>query len=137
MAKISQFNIKNIENSNSYMFEQEFGLKRDQDDGSRQVSFMSREAIDKIANKGEKGWCMKRFRGNIVTQDLEYTKLVSGQSLLIGQLEIEITTIGKACYSHECPAFKPDNICLMMREVMFGRIIHPGRVSLGDEIILN
>ena len=82
------------------------------------ISLMDESMIEYM--KGKDGLCFKRFHADIITKDLDYSKLQVEDILTIDNKKIRLTRIGKPCFS-EC---KLDNKpCLLNKSVAFGEII--------------
>ncbi|MCU0370515.1 MAG: molybdopterin-binding protein [Bacteroidales bacterium] len=54
---------------------------------------------------------------------------------VIGEAELEVTQIGKECHGDNCAIFREVGNCVMPKEGVFCRVIRPGRIKAGDEII--
>ena len=52
-----------------------------------------------------------------------------------GEVFLEITQIGKECHSH-CAIYKQVGDCIMPREGVFARVLHGGKISVGDDLEL-
>jgi len=62
--------------------------------------------------------------------------LAIGQRLLIGEVVLEVTQIGKECH-HGCDIRKQVGDCIMPREGIFSKVLTPGKIAVGDEIKLS
>ncbi len=93
----------------------------------RQISLLSIEliesfdAINRIMKPGE-------FAENITTRGLDLGRLAVLDRVRIGEIEMEITQIGKACHSG-CEIFKEVGACIMPKEGLFARVIHGGDIA--------
>ncbi|MDV3426131.1 MAG: MOSC domain-containing protein [Bacillota bacterium] len=111
------------------------GIKGDihKGDTDRQVSFFTYEGIERIKASDMKGLCTGKFWGNITTKGLEFSKLLPGDKLKIGQTIIEITEKGKECYK-ACELFQNGLKCTIPMETAFGKILEGGQVNIEDKI---
>ncbi|WP_243154224.1 MOSC domain-containing protein [Pseudoflavonifractor sp. 60] len=94
-------------------------------------------SADKVRQFNEKGAGVEpgAFGENLVVTGFDFRFLPVGTLLRCGQVLLEITQIGKECYGH-CEIFKKMGDCIMPREGVFARVLEPGTIDLGDEMIL-
>jgi molybdopterin adenylyltransferase len=112
-----------------------YGLEDDAHGGPwhRQVSLLSEESIQKMADKG-----LNVFPGifaeNITVRGIDLPKLPVGIWLWVGKEAIlEITQIGKECHTG-CAVFQQVGQCVMPKEGVFAKVIRGGEVKRGDII---
>lgn len=101
-------------------------------DWHRQVSLLAEESIAKIRAKGldvKAG----DFAENLTTSGIEIDHLPIGTRLRIGEVELEITQIGKECHSR-CAIYEQAGDCVMPREGVFARVIRGGEIHAGDTV---
>jgi MOSC domain-containing protein YiiM len=101
----------------------------------RQVSLLAIESVEKMRAKG----VMVRpgaFAENITTEFIGIPDLHIGDTLHIGNTELEITQIGKECHN-KCAIFYQAGDCVMPREGVFAIVIRGGVIHVGDEVRLN
>lgn len=112
-----------------------FGLKGDAHAGNwhRQVSFLGIESIEKMKAIGVKGLCTGKFAENITTEGIELFSLPLGTQLLIGDVFLEVTQIGKECHQ-KCAIYHQVGDCVMPKEGIFARVLKGGKIKTGDEI---
>ena len=102
--------------------------------GKRQVSLLALESIDKMraagaqVNPGD-------FAENITTRGLAVDHLPVGTRLRIGEAELTITQIGKACHKG-CAIRELVGDCIMPREGVFAQVDKGGVVRPGDAIVI-
>lgn len=100
----------------------------------RQVSLLSYEKIEAFKARGvdvEDG----AFGENIVVSGIDLAKLPVGTLLKSGNVELEVTQIGKECHAH-CAIFHAVGDCIMPREGIFTRVLKGGVIKNGDAIEL-
>ncbi|MBQ4403494.1 MAG: MOSC domain-containing protein [Selenomonadaceae bacterium] len=117
-------------------FVTEFGIDGDAHAGDwhRQVSLLGQGEIDAFKARGamvEPG----AFGENIIAEGFTFKKLPVGTRLKCGDVFFEITQIGKECHSH-CAIYQQVGDCIMPREGVFARVLHGGKISVGDELEL-
>ena len=128
MKKIEEISIKNNKTKkrdqmNSYVFPK------------GRVSLYSIEVRNAVNNIEIQGICMKRFKADIVTSGLDYLEVEVDDMIKIGDLEIVVTQSGKPCHSSHCIAYNEDHQCIMQSGVIFGEVLVPGKVSVGDSFV--
>ena len=117
-------------------FSADWGIAGDAHGGNwhRQVSLLS---ADKIAAFNEKGAGVipGAFGENLVVEGFDFRALPVGTLLRCGDVLLEMTQIGKECHSH-CEIFKKMGDCIMPREGVFARVLEPGEIHVGDEMVI-
>ena len=114
----------------------EFGIDGDAHAGDwhRQVSLIGQGEIDAFKARGAKiepG----AFGENIIAEGFTFKNLPVGTRLKCGEVFFEITQIGKECHAH-CAIYQQVGDCIMPREGVFARVLHGGKISVGDELEL-
>ena len=70
-----------------------------------------------------------------MVEGLDFRSLPVGTLLRCGDVLLEMTQIGKQCHSH-CEIYKKMGDCIMPREGVFARVIEPGTITVGDEMVI-
>ena len=93
----------------------------------RQVSLLAIEDIDKMRDKFD---ALKPgdFAENITTKGIELCALPVGTKLYIGDVELEVTQIGKECHKG-CAILKQIGDCIMPRRGIFAKVIKGGEIN--------
>jgi molybdopterin adenylyltransferase len=114
----------------------ELGVKSDAHAGSwnRQVSLLGVESIHKFEKDAGRKINYGEFAENITTDGLILYETSPLDQLIIGEVLIEITQIGKECHGSSCAIFKEVGNCVMPKEGIFARVIKKGSVKAGDRI---
>lgn len=113
------------------------GLKGDAHAGKwhRQVSLLAKESIDEMTAMGVEGLCFGNFAENITTQGIVLGSLPIGSVLKCGEIELEITQIGKECHAGQgCQIMNKVGRCVMPTQGIFARVVKPGFLYPGDAI---
>ncbi len=100
---------------------------------NRQVSLLAGEAVDTMKAKGLE-LAAGAFGENIVTRGVDWSRARVGETITIGEVELEITQIGKECHSH-CAIYTAAGDCIMPRQGIFAKVLKGGTVhakSSGD-----
>jgi TatD DNase family protein len=108
----------------------DFGIKDDAHAGDwhRQISFLAVEAIDTMRAEGlnlEPG----AFGENIVTRGIDWTKVNTGGKIRIGEVELEVTQIGKECHT-PCAIFYKAGRCIMPEMGVFAKALKGGVIKV-------
>lgn len=114
--------------------EPDVGLVGDAHSGPwhRQLSLLAMESIDFMRAKGA-DVNPGDFAENITTQGIELHTLPVGTRLKLGDVEVEVTQIGKECHAG-CEIRKLVGDCIMPRQGIFVRVLNPGEVKAGDPV---
>ncbi len=116
-------------------FKEEHGLVDDAHAGDwhRQVSFLSKESIDKMNKMKNLQITPGKFAENITTEGIILYELPIGTRMRVGSTEMEITQIGKECH-YGCEIRNIVGDCVMPREGIFAKVLKSGWVKVGDKI---
>jgi MOSC domain-containing protein YiiM len=98
----------------------------------RQVSLL---AMENIQAQSAKGYDLHpgSYAENITTEGLELASLPLGTRLVAGEVELEITQIGKKCHA-KCAIHQQVGDCIMPREGIFAKVISGGVLKVGQGI---
>ncbi|MEI6885902.1 MAG: molybdenum cofactor synthesis domain-containing protein [Bacteroidota bacterium] len=110
------------------------GVENDAHSGSwnRQISLLGMSSISKSERQAGRKIRPGEFAENITLDGFDYLKVHPLDRLTTGEVEIEITQIGKECHGAGCSIFKEVGDCVMPKEGVFARVLHPGAVKAGD-----
>lgn len=100
----------------------------------RQVSLLAQESIAKMAEE-HPHLHPGSFAENITTEGLDLPKLPLGTILKAGEVELEITQIGKKCHK-KCKIYEQAGDCIMPKEGIFAKVLTGGTLNAGDEIVV-
>lgn len=98
----------------------------------RQVSLL---AYEKVADFKARGADVDNgaFGENLVVEGIDLRNLPLGTRLRSGEVELELTQIGKECHAH-CAIYHQMGDCIMPREGVFCRVISGGTLAPGDPL---
>ena len=122
---------KNVGSAN---FIADWGIENDAHAGvwHRQVSLLSHDKIEAFRARGaEVG--DGAFGENLVVSGIDFKALPIGTRFSCNEVLLELTQIGKECHSG-CEIFKKMGDCIMPREGVFARVLHGGKISVGDTL---
>jgi len=105
-----------------------FGIVGDAHAGDwhRQVSLLAGEAVDVMKAKGL-DLAAGAFGENIVTRGVDWSRARVGDRVTIGEVELEITQIGKECHSR-CAIYYAAGDCIMPTQGVFARVLKGGTI---------
>ena len=108
-----------------------FGVEGDAHGGDwhRQVSLLANESAEKMRDMGAKVG-PGDFGENILTEGIELHTLPVGTRLGIGDVELEVTQIGKECHTR-CAIFDAAGTCIMPTHGIFCRVLKGGTIHAG------
>ncbi|MCL2426344.1 MAG: MOSC domain-containing protein [Oscillospiraceae bacterium] len=104
-------------------------------DGHRQISLLANESVDTLRDKVP-NLDAGVFAENILTSGICLHELPIGTKILIGDVQLIVTQIGKACHNDGCAIKRQTGDCVMPREGIFASALTDGIIKPGDEIIL-
>ncbi len=114
----------------------ELGVANDAHAGDwhRQVSLLADESVQRFTHAAGRKINYGEFAENITTKGLELVNTHPLDRLTIGDVELEITQIGKECHGTSCAIFKEVGNCVMPKEGIFARVLKNGTVKAGDQV---
>ncbi|MFH0988927.1 MAG: molybdenum cofactor synthesis domain-containing protein [bacterium] len=103
----------------------------------RQVSLLGLEDIQAFSAAEAQGRTYKPgdFAENITTQGIDYRTVCVLDRFTIGEVELEITQIGKKCHGSGCAIFVEVGACVMPKSGIFARVVQGGKITKGDSIV--
>ena len=100
--------------------------------GYRQVSLMAVEDLNDASCDRE--LVPGALSENITTEGIDLGLVAPFDLIRIGEVELEVTELGKDCYGPDCPLFKGEEECAMPSRGLFCRVLKGGDVSPGDKL---
>ena len=113
-----------------------FGIQGDAHAGDwhRQISLLSDESVDKMRALGlDVGF--GDFAENITTRGIDVPSLHIGDQVVLGDVQLEVTQIGKECHAR-CAIYRQAGDCVMPREGVFARVLAGGEVRVGTAVVV-
>lgn len=116
----------------SALAEETWGLEGDwhKENTERQITILPREA----RQGNQEGFCLKKFKENIQTAGIDFSRVRPGDQIRIGETVIRATGTLKKCYPEICSLAARKDPCSLKEQCVFGRILRPGRICIGDEV---
>lgn len=122
-------------NINEAYLKSDWGIEVDAHSGEwhRQVSLLSLSSVEKMRALGaviDYG----DFAENLTVEGIDVAALPLGTRLQVGEVQMEVTQIGKECHNKACAIKKQVGTCVMPIEGIFTRVLSSGWVRVGDTV---
>jgi len=101
---------------------------------NRFVSLLSQESIERFSSEMGRELSPGDFAENLTTRNLDDAEVSLLDRFKIGDVELEVTQIGKECHGTGCAIFREVGRCVMPKQGIFCRVRTGGRVKPGDLI---
>ncbi len=113
------------------------GVAKDAHAGNwhRQVSLLAQESVDKFSVQAKRKIDFGEFAENITTEGILLHHTAPLDRFLCGDLELEVTQIGKKCHGDNCSIFREIGNCVMPKEGIFCRVLKDGNLKAGNVLI--
>jgi molybdenum cofactor synthesis domain-containing protein len=98
---------------------------------NRQVSLLGTESIGKFESAANRKVLPGEFAENITTSGMDLWTTHPLDRFTSGEIELEVTQIGKECHGTSCAIFKEVGNCVMPKEGIFCRVLSPGTLKAG------
>ena len=114
----------------------ELGIAGDAHAGKwhRQVSLLAAESITSFEATLGRSINHGEFAENITTRGFKVHKTKPFDRFVSGDVELEVTQIGKKCHGDNCEIFQLTGNCIMPTEGIFARVIKGGKLKEQDEL---
>ncbi|MHC1776613.1 MAG: molybdenum cofactor synthesis domain-containing protein [Lentimicrobium sp.] len=112
------------------------GVEGDAHSGNwhRQVSLLGLESFRKFEVQAKRPLNYGEFAENITTEGIVLYETHPFDRFRIGDVLLEVTQIGKKCHGDSCAIYREVGNCVMPKEGIFCRVLHPGFVEAGNII---
>lgn len=100
----------------------------------RQVSLLAREDIAQFETKMNRGIAAGEFAENITTEGVDIAEGWLLDRFRIGEVDLEVTQLGKECHGDGCAIFREMGKCVMPTKGIFTRVVTGGTIRPGDII---
>jgi molybdenum cofactor synthesis domain-containing protein len=98
----------------------------------RQVSLLGVESIEGFASQSRIAMQPGAFGENLTVRGLPSKDAAILDRFQFGDVELEITQIGKKCHGTGCTIFQQVGKCVMPAEGVFCRVLHGGTLKVGQ-----
>ncbi len=100
----------------------------------RQVSLLSKESIDAFAAQMDRSIEAGEFAENITTTGVDLKEVGLFDRLTVGDVELEVTQLGKECHGDGCSIFRELGKCVMPKSGIFCKVLKGGAVIPGATV---
>jgi molybdopterin adenylyltransferase len=100
---------------------------------NRMVSMLGVESVHRFEQQANRKINFGEFAENITTEGMELFTTQPLDRFVFGEVELEVTQIGKACHGDNCAIYREVGNCVMPKEGIFCRVIKTGSLKAGDE----
>ena len=97
----------------------------------RQLSLLDQESVDRFAGALGRPVAPGEFGENVTYRGLPSRAVAPLDRILLGDVELEVTQIGKECHGSRCAIFQQVGKCVMPSEGIFARVLRSGTVRRG------
>lgn len=101
----------------------------------RMVSLLGVESYEKFGQEAGRSFNYGDFAENITTMGVLLYEMAPLDRLMFGEVELEVTQIGKKCHGKGCAIFNEVGNCVMPKEGIFARVIKEGIIKTGDTFV--
>ena len=74
------------------------------------------------------------FGENLLIEGIDLSKPKIGSKVVIGEVELEITQIGKECHGDGCTIYRAVGKCIMPKTGIFTKVVKQGFIKTGDGV---
>ena len=99
----------------------------------RQVSLLGQESIDRFSLQLGRPLEPGEFGENITFRGVPSQDVSPLDRFVFGDVELEVTQIGKECHGSGCAIFQQVGKCVMPAEGLFVRVLRNGNIRCGDD----
>jgi len=112
------------------------GIEEDAHAGKwhRQISLLGTDSIERFEKELGRKIKYGEFAENLTTEGLPVYKTHPLDRFVSGDIELEVTQIGKKCHGTNCVIYRETGNCVMPKEGIFCRVIKGGEMKTGDKL---
>lgn len=100
----------------------------------RQLSLLGLESIERFGAAANRTFAHGEFAENITTRGIDLLATSVFDRFTIGEVELEVTQLGKKCHGDGCAIYQEVGKCVMPKDGIFCRVLRAGRIKAGDAI---
>lgn len=100
----------------------------------RQISLLGMESIEKYSTQAGREIGFGEFAENITTGGMPLKQVSPLDHFRMGDLDLEITQLGKKCHGSSCKIFEEVGDCVMPKEGIFCRVLQGGKLKKDDQL---
>lgn len=100
----------------------------------RQVSLLGHEDIEAFASANDIPISPGDCAENLTISGLDFSQISVLDRLQIGDVELQVTQIGKDCHGDDCGIYRQLGECIMPHLGVFTRVLRTGKIDPGDPV---
>lgn len=100
----------------------------------RQISILGKPSIVRFEKALNRRIYPGEFGENLTLEGFDLKGAGRLDRFIIGEVELEVTQIGKTCHGDNCAIFREVGKCVMPQEGLFARVVTPGKIETGQEV---
>ncbi len=100
----------------------------------RQVSLLAQEDIDYFIKEIGTEIAPGEFAENVTITGIDFSQVAVLDRFRIGQVELQVTQIGKECHGDNCAIYREVGKCVMPKKGLFCRVINGGKIKPDDSV---
>jgi len=100
----------------------------------REISILGLESIERFSQTAGRKISPGEFAENITIRGIDLSVAALLDRFRVGEVELEVTQIGKTCHGADCAIFREVGQCVMPKEGVFCRVVKGGAVRSGDRV---
>ena len=93
-----------------------------------QISLLGRESIEGFSSQADRSFACGEFAENLTTEGIDLLTCGIRDRLRIGDVELEVSQIGKKCHGDGCDIFREVGACVMPKQGIFARVLRGGQI---------
>lgn len=101
----------------------------------RQISLLGLSSITKFEKQANRKIKAGEFAENLTVEGIDLMQTAVLDRFMIGEVELEVTQLGKKCHGDNCAIYREVGNCVMPKEGIFCRVLKAGQIKKGDKII--
>jgi len=116
---------------------QDFGIEGDHhaDGGERQISLLTVREKEWMQTRDVKGFCFKKYKENILLDEISLTDCKQGDLLKCGDVVLELTSSIKSCHPELCKLVG-EGQCILAGSSRFAKAKCGGVICLGMPVTI-
>ena len=116
---------------------QDFGIEGDHhaDGGERQISLLTVQEKEWMQAQEVKGFCFKKYKENILLDEITLTDYKQGDLLKCGDVVLELTSSIKSCHPELCHLVG-EGKCILAGSSRFAKVKVGGTIRVGMPVAI-
>ncbi|MBQ7283796.1 MAG: hypothetical protein IJW74_02950 [Oscillospiraceae bacterium] len=103
--------------------------------GEKQLTAISSQCEEWLKNQSLKGLCFERYKANLTIENLDFSQLNSGKTLVLGDAVLEVSSEKKECFA-ECERVQKCMECMLRTDAKYLKVSKSGTISVNDTVTI-